>query len=81
MLRNYRKVLGGNLRHIAILGVNKDTQRLKNFFEKRPDYGYRTKDVFDVKKAFNINEFTDWVLENKIDEMWQNAPLTLCFLF
>lgn len=70
MLRNYRKVLGGNLRHIAILGVNKDTQRLKNFFEKRPDYGYRTKDVFDVKKAFNINEFTDWVLENKIDEIF-----------
>lgn len=70
LLRNYRKVLGGNLRSIAILGANKDTQQLKNFFEKRPDYGYRTKNIFDVKKSFNLQEFTDWVLENNIDEIF-----------
>jgi len=70
LLKNYRKVLGGNLRHVAILGANKDTEQLKNFFEKRPDYGYRTQELFDVKKSFNLNQFTDWVLENNIDEIF-----------
>ncbi len=69
-LRNYRKVLGGNLRRIAILGANKETENLKNFFEKRPDYGYRTKNLFDVKNSFHIKEFTDWVIENNIDEIF-----------
>ncbi|MGJ8683049.1 MAG: undecaprenyl-phosphate glucose phosphotransferase [Nonlabens sp.] len=70
LLRNYRKVLGGNVRHIAILGENKDTQQLKNFFAKRPDYGYQLKNLFDINESFDIQEFTDWVLENNIDEIF-----------
>ncbi|MBF4983792.1 undecaprenyl-phosphate glucose phosphotransferase [Nonlabens mediterrranea] len=74
LFRNYRKVLGGNLRHIAILGANKDTEQLKNFFAKRPDYGYRLKNLFDTNDSFNIQEFTDWVIENNVDEIFCSVP-------
>lgn len=70
MLKNYRKVLGGNLRYIAILGANKDTEQLKNFFAKRPDYGYQLRDLFDVDEAFTVEKFAAWVLENNIDEIF-----------
>jgi len=70
LFRNYRKVMGGNLRHIAILGENKDTEQLKNFFANRPDYGYNLKNTFDIKKSFKIAEFKDWVIENNVDEIF-----------
>jgi putative colanic acid biosynthesis UDP-glucose lipid carrier transferase len=71
ILKNYRSALGGNFRNIAILGKNKDTQQLYDFFTTHTDLGYRSKDLVNVRTpSFSLAEFKQWVIEEKIDEIF-----------
>ncbi|WP_298953387.1 exopolysaccharide biosynthesis polyprenyl glycosylphosphotransferase [uncultured Nonlabens sp.] len=71
ILKNYRSVLGGNYRNVAILGVNEETERLNEFFKIHTDYGYRAKKVVDVHSpTFSIDSFLEWVVEYQIDEIF-----------
>ncbi len=49
LLQKYRTDFGGNFRSTVIIGKNKNTEALKQFFLENPEYGYT------LKKTFNIN--------------------------
>ncbi|WP_317174195.1 undecaprenyl-phosphate glucose phosphotransferase [Nonlabens antarcticus] len=71
IFKNYRSYLGGNFRNVVLIGENKETLELQQFFESHPDYGYRLQNMFDVKSTgFNIQTIKDFILENKIDEIF-----------
>ena len=69
--KNYRKVLGGNLRHIIMLGKNDQSEQLEQFFLDHADYGYKITKHIDIKNPnFSFQEFKETVLEEKIDEIF-----------
>jgi putative colanic acid biosynthesis UDP-glucose lipid carrier transferase len=71
ILKNYRSALGGNYRNVVILGKNKDTQQLLDFFKTHTDLGYRSKELIDVTaSSFSLSEFKDWVIQEKVDEIF-----------
>ncbi len=49
LLQKYRVSFGGNYRKTVILGYNKKTLALENFFTKNPEYGYLHKKTFSFK--------------------------------
>ena len=71
-LRRFRVVYGGNYRKVVIVGEEKHTSELVHFFNDNPNYGYKLIKVFDLKtsKKLEIKECQDFVLENKIDEIY-----------
>ena len=71
-LRRFRVVYGGNFRKVVIFGEEKHTFELAHFFNDNPNYGYKLVKVFDLKtsKKQEIKECQDFVLENKIDEIY-----------
>lgn len=71
-LRRFRVVYGGNFRKVVIVGEEKSTSELAHFFNDNPNYGYKLVKVFDLKtsKKQEIKECLDFVLENKIDEIY-----------
>lgn len=71
-LRRFRVVYGGNFRKVVIVGEEKSTSGLAHFFNDNPNYGYKLVKVFDLKtsKKQEIKECQDFVLENKIDEIY-----------
>jgi putative colanic acid biosynthesis UDP-glucose lipid carrier transferase len=71
-LRRFRVVYGGNFRKVVIVGEEKNTSELAHFFNDNPNYGYKLVKVFDLKtsKKQEIKECQDFVLENKIDEVY-----------
>jgi putative colanic acid biosynthesis UDP-glucose lipid carrier transferase len=71
-LRRFRVVYGGNFRKVVIVGEEKHTSELVHFFNDNPNYGYKLVKVFDLKtsKKLEIKECQDFVLENKIDEIY-----------
>lgn len=71
IFKNYRSYLGGNFRNIILIGENKETHELQQFFENHPDYGYRLQNMFDVKSSgFDLEVIKEFILENKIDEIF-----------
>jgi putative colanic acid biosynthesis UDP-glucose lipid carrier transferase len=55
----------------VLIGANKETQELKQFFDAHPDYGYRLQNIFDVKDAgLDMGCIKEFILENKIDEIF-----------
>ncbi len=71
VFKNYRSVLGGNYRSIIMIGENPQTQQLRKFIEKHPDYGYRLQQVFKVTSTnFNLEVIKSFVKENSIDEIF-----------
>lgn len=50
VLKKYRILLGQNKRRVIILGKNAKTQRLKEFFQNNPAYGYEFVHLYDLKK-------------------------------
>lgn len=71
IFKNYRTYLGGNFRNIILVGHNQETQELKDFFEAHPDYGYRLKNVFDVKSSgFKMCDIKQFIAENSVDEIF-----------
>ena len=70
-LKNYRSVLGGNYRTVAILGKNQETEKLHKFFKTHDDLGYRSVDFIDVRQnEFDLTDFMESVMDRKIDEIF-----------
>ena len=72
LLQKYRVSFGGNYRNTVILGVNKKTIALENFFNKSPEYGYVHKKTFNFidKRDFDLSECFNYIRENPIDEIY-----------
>ena len=74
-LKKYRIVLGGNFRRAIIIGHTESAIDLKDLFVSRPDYGYRffgffSDKVVDKDVIGRIKEVQDYVLANKIDDIY-----------
>jgi putative colanic acid biosynthesis UDP-glucose lipid carrier transferase len=71
-LRRFRVIYGGNFRKVVIIGEEKSTLELARFFNDNPNYGYKLVKIFDLKtsKKQEIKECQDFVIENKIDEIY-----------
>jgi putative colanic acid biosynthesis UDP-glucose lipid carrier transferase len=71
-LRKFRVVYGGNFRRVVIVGEEKHTSHLVEFFNENPNYGYKLLQSFDLKtnKKEKIQECFEFVKENKIDEIY-----------
>ena len=71
LLQRYRISFGGNYRKTVILGFNKKTHALVNFFNKNPEYGYSHQKTFSFKNEdHSLNECFRYVLDEGIDEIY-----------
>tara|TARA_B100001063_G_C16777786_1_gene567206 strand:- start:4664 stop:6019 length:1356 start_codon:yes stop_codon:yes gene_type:complete len=71
LLQKYRVSFGGNYRSTVILGLNKKTLALENFFNKNPEYGYMHKRTFNFKRGnTSLLDCFQYVLEEGIDEIY-----------
>ncbi|MGJ8548454.1 exopolysaccharide biosynthesis polyprenyl glycosylphosphotransferase [Winogradskyella wichelsiae] len=71
LLQKYRTSFGGNYRTTVIIGFNKKTLALDNFFNKNPEYGYLHKKTFNLKnKTHSLEECFQYVLREGIDEIY-----------
>lgn len=72
LLQKYRMSFGGNYRNTVILGVNKKTLALENFFNENPEYGYVHKKTFSFrdKKEIDLLPCFNYIIENAIDEIY-----------
>lgn len=71
LLQKYRTSFGGNFRTTVILGVNKKTIALDNFFNKNPEYGYSHKKTFNFKnKEHSLEDCFQYILDEGIDEIY-----------
>jgi putative colanic acid biosysnthesis UDP-glucose lipid carrier transferase len=74
-LKYYRKS-GYNYRNIVIAGVSESTLELQNFFNEKPEHGYRFKGFFDnntnnrVAKKGTIEDIYEYCKINNIDEIY-----------
>jgi len=70
----YRLLTGSNYRRVVIVGSNDSTRRLEQFFNGQPGYGYRYQGFFtdknDTDKLGTIKQSFDFIVENKIDEVY-----------
>lgn len=71
-LRKFRLLFGGNSRTVVLLGNEKNTNPLKQFFTENPDYGYKLTKVFTLEdhKKERIDKCLSFALENKTDEIY-----------
>ncbi len=71
-LRRFRVVFGGNFRKVVIIGEEKNTGHLIDFFNDNPNYGYKLVKWFDLKtsKKQQLQECFDFVSENGVDEIY-----------
>nr|WP_256867575.1 exopolysaccharide biosynthesis polyprenyl glycosylphosphotransferase [Winogradskyella forsetii] len=71
LLQKYRTSFGGNFRSTVILGLNKKTIALDNFFNSNPEYGYSHKKTFNFKnREDSLEECFQYVMDEGIDEMY-----------
>ena len=71
LLQKYRVSLGGNFRNTVILGLNKKTIALENFFNINPEYGYSHKKTFSFKtKDLSLNTCFEYIINESIDEIY-----------
>ena len=72
LLQKYRSEFGGNVRKVVILGYNKKTLALENFFKNKQEYGYSHRKTFDVKRTneSDLNSCFEFILDNHIDEIY-----------
>lgn len=71
LLQKYRVSFGGNFRSTVILGLNKKTLALENFFNKKPEYGYLHKKTFNFKnKELSLSRCFDYIINERIDEIY-----------
>ncbi len=74
-LRKYR-LEGYNFRNVVVVGANKDTNSLINFFNKRPDFGFRYKGYFSEKETTKSNylgtlkQSFQFIKNNDIDDIY-----------
>ena len=71
LLSRYRKVFGGNIRRVVVIGNNKKTDQLIEIFRSRPEFGYKFHRKFDVKTdEFDLENCFNYIFENEIDEVY-----------
>lgn len=72
LLQRYRVSFGGNYRVTAILGQNKQTQVLENFFNDKPEYGYSHAKTFKFKNISDekLQECFAFLKEESVDEIY-----------
>lgn len=75
LLKKYRRILGGNLRRVVIVGLNQKTDQLRKFFNDNPGYGYKLQETFDLSgpQKVSIEECFDYIVENEIDEVYSSV--------
>ncbi len=69
-LKKYRSYLGGNTRHVIIIGNTTGTQQLATFFKERIDLGYNVLKVFAAGLPDTIEDSFSFLKENDIDEIY-----------
>jgi len=79
LLKKYRRLFGGNYRNTVIVGKNRKTDQLEQFFTDNPEFGYQHQITFDIrgKNKINIEDCFDYISNNEIDEIYSSvAELT-----
>lgn len=74
IFRKYRVITGSNFKRIVIIGANKSTKKLQDFFDHQPGYGYKFMGFFTDIEAHNregtIEESFEFITNNHIDEVY-----------
>ena len=72
LLKNYRLYWGGNVRKVVIIGLNRKTDQLRNFFLDNPVYGYKLHKIFDLKgsEKVTVEKCMEFIINEKIDEIY-----------
>ena len=72
LLQKYRADFGGNYRSTVIIGKNKSTEALKQFFQNNPEYGYSFKRMFNLKEKPKeaLNECLQFISNERVDEIY-----------
>jgi len=73
MLKRYRRFLGGNSRRVVIVGLNQKTDKLRQFFADRPEYGYQLMQTFDLSEGRDLDACFDYINDNHIDEIYSSV--------
>jgi len=79
LLKKYRVLLGGNYRNTVIIGKNKKTEQLEQFFKENPVYGYQLQKVFDLRsdEKVALEDCFEYIQKNEVDEIYSSvAELT-----
>lgn len=72
-MKRYRRVLGGSQKRIIIIGQNRNTLQLKDFFEKNPEYGYNFIGFISVGNNATFSSLEgcfNFIVDNNIDEIY-----------
>jgi putative colanic acid biosynthesis UDP-glucose lipid carrier transferase len=72
LLQKYRSDFGGNFRRTIIIGSNKQTLGLENFFNKKSEYGYLNKKTFNLKDKTvqELESCFKFIIDEEIDEIY-----------
>lgn len=74
ILRRYRIITGSNYKKVVVIGSSYNTNKLIQFFNSQPGYGYKFIGFFtnneSEKKIGNIQSSFNFVIENDIDEVY-----------
>lgn len=74
IFKKYRILTGANYKQVVIVGSNKSTKTLENFFNNQPGYGYKFMGCFtdgdDINKLGSIAESFNFITDNNIDEVY-----------
>ena len=71
-LRKYRSLFGGTFRTVVLVGSEKNTAQLAEFFNENPDYGYKLVQSFALEgdKKAQIEACFSFVTKEQIDEIY-----------
>lgn len=70
-LSYYRKKSKSDLRNVIVIGKNQKTNQLVEVFNNEKGYGYQFYKQFSTSKGeFSLKECLDYVVDNKIDEIY-----------
>ena len=74
LFRKYRSITGSNYKQVVIIGANRSTKKLQEFFNKEVGFGYRFKGFFtdssDPNKLGSVSESFEYILLHNIDEVY-----------
>lgn len=71
LLQKYRASFGGNFRTTVIIGLNKKTLALEEFFNHNQEYGYKHVKTFSFRdKTDNLQNCFQFILTNNINEIY-----------
>ena len=75
LLKKYRRLLGGNIRRVVILGANDKTKELENFFTQNAEYGYALVKRYDVQhdKEQLLEAIFKEISDSNVDEIYASV--------